>query len=101
MIKDYKEFEKTLNNDAPCSDWSLALKALWYAANNNWEASHEIAQDLYTPIGSWIHAHLHRVESDEFNAGYWYRQARKPFSKSSFKEEIREILETVLRCESK
>ena len=28
---------------------------------------------------AWVHAYLHRVESDDGNAGYWYRQAqRKP-----------------------
>ena len=23
-----------------------------------------------------VHAHLHRVEGDDGNAGYWYREAR-------------------------
>jgi hypothetical protein len=25
-----------------------------------------------------VHAYLHRVEGDLDNAGYWYRQARRP-----------------------
>jgi hypothetical protein len=24
-----------------------------------------------------VHAHLHRVEGDDGNAGYWYRQAKR------------------------
>ncbi|HYA06598.1 MAG TPA: hypothetical protein VEF90_11975 [Xanthobacteraceae bacterium] len=26
---------------------------------------------------AWVHAHLHRVEGDFDNAGYWYRRARR------------------------
>ena len=27
---------------------------------------------------AWVHAHLHRIEGDLTNAGYWYRRAGKP-----------------------
>ncbi|MGB6151128.1 MAG: hypothetical protein WBG48_03985, partial [Pricia sp.] len=59
-------------------------------------ASHDIAQDIDTALGSWIHAYLHRKEGDEFNAGYWYRRARREFPKISLGEEHREITEFVL-----
>lgn len=53
------------------------LQALWHAKAKQWETAHEIAQDIKTPTGSWIHAFLHREEGDLTNAGYWYRRAGK------------------------
>lgn len=73
--KDHTAFKKTLDWPGPSANWSLALQAPWYAAKGDWESSHSIAQDLHTKMGSLIHAHLHRVEGDDWNAGYWYRQA--------------------------
>lgn len=99
MTESNKFFQEALEGNSPPSGWSLALQSLWYAANDNWEASHNIAQDLNTPAGSWIHAHLHRVEGDEFNASYWYRKAGKQFSSLPFKDEINEIVDEILKHE--
>ena len=70
---------------------------MWYAKNNNWDKSHQIVQNISTTIGSWIHAYLHRVEGDQFNAEYWYRKANmKPINESSNKEAdqiIKQILD--------
>ena len=46
--------------------------------------------------GSWIHAHLHREEGDEWNAGYWYQQANKTHSQLSLEEERLEITKELL-----
>ncbi|KAA2216883.1 hypothetical protein [Maribacter flavus] len=94
--KDYTEFEATLLASHPTSDWPEGLKALWFDAKGDWEASHDIAQEMHNSLGSWIHAYLHRKEGDRFNAGYWYRQANRPFSKLSLEEELREIVEFVI-----
>lgn len=96
LPKTYQEFTDTLIEPAPLADWSLALQSLWWAAKGNWDASHDIAQDLHTKMGSRIHAYLHRVEGDEWNAGYWYRQANEPFPKCSLEEELQELIEFVL-----
>lgn len=92
----YADFMTALKYDRPSPAWSDALKALWYDAKDNWEASHDIAQDMHTTLGSWIHAYLHRKEGDEWNAGYWYRQAARPFPKISLEEERQEIVEFIL-----
>ncbi|SHI94663.1 hypothetical protein [Pseudozobellia thermophila] len=92
----YQEFQSTLGQGKPSSDWPEALKAMWYAANGNWEAAHDIAQEIYTDVGSWIHAHLHREEGDRFNAGYWYRKAGRPYCNATLEEERREITVFVL-----
>ncbi len=93
---DYYEFLMNLSSEAPPIGWSLALKALWFDAKGNWDASHGIAQNMHNDVGSWIHGYLHRKEGDEFNAGYWYRRAHKPIPKISTNKELREIVEYIL-----
>jgi len=55
-----------------------SLKALSLVAAGEWEAAHTLVQDDPSPEAAWVHAHLHRVEGDLANAGYWYRRAGKP-----------------------
>jgi len=54
------------------------LTALWHTKAGHWEAAHDIAQEIHTPTGSWIHALLHLIEGDIGNAGYWFRKAGRP-----------------------
>ncbi len=65
--KSYKEFEETLLQQLPPPPWPGALKAMWFDVKGDWEASHNIAQDLPDNNGSWIHAYLHRKEGDKFS----------------------------------
>ena len=65
---------------------------MWWDVKGNWKASHDIAQDMSSPDGSWIHAYLHRKEGDSFNADYWYRKAERSFPKVSLEEEQKELL---------
>ena len=37
-----------------------------------WQESHETAQEIRTPEGSYWHAIVHRQEPDAGNAGYWF-----------------------------
>jgi hypothetical protein len=60
------------------SDLSAEAQALWHAKAGNWEAAHNIAQEIHTPLGSWIHALLHVIEGDQWNGDYWFTNARKP-----------------------
>ena len=57
---------------------SPELESLWQSEAGNWEAAHNIAQDIDTPMGSWIHALLHLIEGDVGNANYWFSRAGKP-----------------------
>jgi hypothetical protein len=43
-----------------------------------------------------VHAHLHRVEGDLGNAGYWYRRAGQPEAKGPLEAEWAAIGETLL-----
>lgn len=56
---------------------SLEAQALWHTKAGNWDEAHNIAQDIHTPLGSWIHALLHVIEGDQWNADYWFSKARK------------------------
>ncbi|MDF1755934.1 MAG: hypothetical protein P1U89_24310 [Verrucomicrobiales bacterium] len=66
-----------LDSDPP-EEISEELKALWLAKKGRWHESHDIAQDIPSKTGSWIHALLHTIEGDLGNAGYWYARASEP-----------------------
>jgi hypothetical protein len=68
---------------APPGGLSEEAQALWHAKKGNWETAHEIAQEIDTPMGSWIHALLHLIEGDQGNANYWFRKAAKPSRRPS------------------
>jgi hypothetical protein len=66
------------NDTEPPASLSEGAQALWHLKKGNWEESHNIAQDLHTPMGSWIHGLLHVIEGDQGNANYWFAKAGKP-----------------------
>lgn len=79
MIRDLETMKRSVAEDAePPDGLGDELRSLWYAKQGEWEVSHEIAQEIDTPMGSWIHALLHLIEGDLGNAGYWYARAGKP-----------------------
>jgi hypothetical protein len=74
--KSFAEFKKSAVPGAQVpAALSETLRAMWLARAGQWEPAHEIAQEIKTPTGSWIHGFLHREEGDLANAGYWYRRA--------------------------
>lgn len=70
--------ESAVQGGNPPAGLNKALEALWLARAGRWDAAHDLCQDIEGYAGSWIHAHLHRVEGDLLNAGYWYDRAGKP-----------------------
>ena len=75
---------------------SPALQALWHLARNEWDAAHGCAQSDNGRDGAWVHAHLHRVEGDLANAGYWYRRVDRPPSEAPLDDEWAEIATALL-----
>lgn len=63
---------------APPASLSEEAKSLWHLKKGNWDEAHRIAQEIHTPLGSWIHALIHVVEGDQGNATYWFARAGKP-----------------------
>lgn len=84
-------FKSSLSGDHPPEGVPKLLQALWYDGKNDWAAAHNIAQDIETAEGSWIHAYLHRKEGDPGNASYWYHRAGKPMPDISLEEEWEQI----------
>ena len=72
------------------------LAALWHVARGEWDRAHTLVQDDDSAEAAWVHAHLHRVEGDEGNAGYWYARARKPHASVSHDEEWKQIADALL-----
>ena len=82
----------------PPAGLSPEAKALWYTKKGDWEAAHEIAQEIETPMGSWLHALMHLIEGDLGNARYWFVEAGRPVKKPSQIEELwDEIAEEVMK----
>lgn len=78
---------------------SPEAQALWHAKKGNWDDAHEIAQDIHTPLGSWVHALLHVIEGDQGNADYWFAKASKPSRGSREVDDLwEEIAKIVLRA---
>ena len=67
--------QSAANDGAPPAGLSPELQALWLAKKERWEEAHNIAQEIHTQDGSWIHALLHLIEGDTGNAAYWYARA--------------------------
>jgi len=63
--------------DTPPAGLGPELLALWHTKRDHWHQAHDVVNDLHTSMGSWIHAHLHRIEGDLGNAAYWYNRAGK------------------------
>jgi hypothetical protein len=72
------------------------LQAMWYDHQGNWEASHNIAQEINSREGSWVHAYLHRKEGDQSNAMYWYHLAGKNMPSITLEKEWEEIVKALL-----
>ena len=97
---DMTSLRASLDQKTPPRELPPLLRALWHAAKDQWEEAHRIAQDDDGADGAWVHAHLHRVEGDEANAGYWYGRAGRPHCQSSLEEEWAAIARALLRANS-
>ena len=52
------------------------LRAIELALAGEWAAAHQVVQQHEDDAtAAWIHAVLHKIESDLDNARYWYRRA--------------------------
>jgi hypothetical protein len=102
-------FRRSLSRETPPPSLSPLLEALWWAGkalgpgtksalaprtsaeDSAWNRSHDGLQNIETPEGCWVHAHLHRQEGDLANARYWYKRGGREPSEASLDAEWQEI----------
>jgi hypothetical protein len=89
-------FKTSLDQDAAPDELPPVLQALWHEAKGNWDEAHRLAQSQRDQDGYWVHAHLHRVEGDNANAGYWYRRSGKSPSSAPLESEWEDIVSALL-----
>ena len=92
----FETFKASLSGSHPPTGTSPLLEALWHEAKDDWNRAHNIAQDIHSDDGSWMHAYLHRKEGDHGNAAYWYRRAGRPVPKVSLNTEWEQIARELL-----
>lgn len=92
----FEEFKLSMTDSLPPKSITASLAALWHSGKGDWEQAHAIAQDVPTREGSWVHAYLHRVEGDEWNANYWYRRAGRSMPDTSLEQEWEDIVRAML-----
>lgn len=74
-----------------------AAAACWAGLHlliNDVEGAHKIAQDLFTPEGSYWHGVVHRRDGDYWNAKYWFRRVGKHPVYEAIGDAVTDRLET-------
>jgi len=90
------QFRETLAQASPPPSLSAPLAALWWVARGDWERAHALVMDESSREAAWVHAHLHRVEGDLDNAGYWYRRAGRRAETGAIEAEWQDIAGALL-----
>jgi hypothetical protein len=85
------ELKRSLSQPAPPAGLAPALRALWWAAKDDWDTAHKIVMDEAGADCAWVHAYLHRLEGDLGNARYWYAQAGRPAAAGALQAEWQAI----------
>ena len=91
-----EEFRASITQSTLPAQLPPLLAALWWDGKGDWKRAHEIAQDESGRDAAWVHAYLHRKEGDEWNAGYWYGQARRPHCGLALDAEWEQIVSALL-----
>ena len=94
---DLSEFRASVAATEPPANLTGPLLALWHDAKGAWDTAHQILQEESGPVGSWVHAYLHRVEGDENNADHWYKRADRPHCHTALAEEWEAIAAELLK----
>jgi len=98
-------FRLSLSREAPPPSLDPLVEALWWAGKalgtgaktSEWNRAHDGLQNIETPAGCWMHAHLHRQEGDLANARYWYKRAEREPSDVPLEAEWQEIAGVLLQ----
>ena len=84
---DITQFTESLEQDQPDAKWAVQLKALWWDAKGDWQQAHGLIDHLTDQPSARVHAYLHRVEGDLWNAKYWYNRSGEALFSGSLEQE--------------
>ncbi|WP_212003209.1 hypothetical protein [Chitinophaga sp. HK235] len=98
---DLQTFVTSVKAARPPDELTVHLQALWHAGKGNWDQAHELVQDLPDRDAAHIHAYLHRVEGDQWNADYWYRRAGEKSPAISLEAEWEQLVSRFLTTTTK
>ncbi|MEL7163569.1 MAG: hypothetical protein AAFN92_22620 [Bacteroidota bacterium] len=90
------EFEASLTQTAPPPNCRIEIVALWWLKNRNWQRAHDLIDPEQGADAAWVHALLHRMEGDEWNANYWYNKAGRSRPDNTIGQELEELLDYFL-----
>ena len=91
-----EEFKLTLSDPQPNPNWDIQIQSLWFDAKGEWKKAHDLIDHLNDSISAHVHAYLHRVEGDLWNARYWYNRAKQPEFSGSLDDERDFLIEKYL-----
>lgn len=75
------------------------VRAANFRTGAEWTAAHEIAQAHEGErLFDALHALLHRIEGDSFNAGYWDRRAGTDFGSKGHEAELDALVDLAARA---
>ena len=90
---DLREFTLTTSRNSPPAGLIPALEALWHLRKGDWDRAHTIVQAHEDENAyALVHAHLHRIEGDLANAGYWYRRAGRKAADAALEDEWKSLV---------
>ncbi len=89
-------FRGTFSASAPPAGLDPPLTSLWWMGKGDWKRAHDVINEEEGRDAAWVHAHLHRVEGDLSNAGYWYRRAAREAAKNSLDAEWEDVARAML-----
>jgi len=92
----FQNFIESLKDNQPLTGLSVVLQALWWDAKGEWKQAHDLIDHLEDRDSAHVHAYLHRVEGDSWNARYWYGRAKQTEFKGSLEDEWKYLVELYL-----
>ena len=92
----FDDFKASLSLSTVPNNLSVQLQALWYDGKGDWQTAHDLVDHLDDRLSAHVHAYLHRVEGDLWNARYWYNRAQQPEFKGKLEEEWERLVKSLL-----